>query len=602
MRLKEIRYKSLLYYRIIRNLLDKSAGIISFLASLATLCLLIYEIGFHESPEVLEFLKNAYRYLLRIFFYTACVRILINPKGFRREKGFWFEIVILLCLLGVIVTDPSKQTSLPEWIWKLHSISGYIILIFISIIHFSKQIVSGLQRHIKPEMMFAYSFLFIILCGSLLLSLPNAHCTPLNYIDALFTSTSAVCVTGLITVDTATTFTPTGLIILISLIQIGGIGVMTFTSFFAMSFFCQVSFRDQISLKNILNENSLNDIFRTLFYILVTTFLIELTGTYIIYQQISHLSEEVIPNKFFFAVFHAISAFCNAGFSTLEGNLHNPHVKNLYGLQATIATLIILGGIGYPILFNFGRLFRYRIRNGINRLKGSPLHYEKQVHLISLTTRIVLPATFILIISGTLLFWLFENDNTLKDLPFIGKLAISYANAATTRTAGFNNVDMSSLLPGTIFLFMLLMWIGASPMSTGGGIKTTTFIVALKNVISVIRNKEKVEIAHRQIPSETVNRANAIIFISLLWIGTATLLLTYTEASIPVTNALFEVVSALSTVGLTLEQTSLLSDTGKVIIMLTMFAGRVGLIILLTGLIRQQTAQSFTYPDEQVIL
>lgn len=602
MRLKEIRYKLLLYYRFLRKLLEKSVGIISFLASLCTLCLLVYEVGFQESPDIREFLNNTYQSLLKIFFYTASIRILLDLKGFRREKGFWFEIIILLCLLGIIAMDYSKQTLRTEWVWKLHHIISYILLIIISVIQFSKQIVTSLQRHLKPEMMFAYSFLFIILSGSLLLSLPNAHTGPLSFIDALFTSTSAVCVTGLVTVDTATTFTPTGLIILISLIQIGGIGIMTFTSFFAMSFFCQVSFRDQMSLKNILNENSLNDIFRTLFYILITTFIIESIGAYIIYQQIVHLSEEIISNKFFFSVFHAISAFCNAGFSTLEGNLYNPHIKNLYGLQMTIATLIILGGIGYPILFNYGRLFRYHLRNGINRLKGSPVRYERQVHIISLTTRIVLPATLILIVGGTLLFWLLENNNTLKDLPFIGKLAISYANSATARTAGFNSVDMSSLYQSTIFLLLILMWIGASPMSTGGGIKTTTFVVALKNIISVIRNKERVEIAHRQIPHETVNRANAIIFISILWIGSATLLLTITEPHITVTKAIFEVISALSTVGLSLDLTPLLSNTGKIIIMLTMFVGRVGLIILLTGIIRQQTVQSFTYPDEEVIL
>lgn len=602
MRLAELKYKTRLFLRTGRTIVRISATVISFIASFCTLCLLIYEIGFQEDPETKYYILETYKILLRIFFYTALGRILSDIKGFRREKAFWLDSIILAFILLTVILDSRPAAHLSAFMHHAITIMTYILLSVVSLIQLSKQIVTTLQRNLKPEMMFAYSFLFIILTGTFLLLLPNAHHGHLQFIDALFTSTSAVCVTGLTVVETSSTFTFTGLIILATLIQIGGIGVMTFTSFFAMSFFCQVSFRDQLSLKNILNENSLSDIFRTLFYILLTTFIIETIGAYLIYDQIRSVPATEIPDKLFFAVFHSVSGFCNAGFSTLPGNLYDPTVRHLYGLQCWIALLVILGGIGFPILFNFGRLFNYHFRNAVNRIKRNPSTYNRQLHIISLTTRIVIPMTLILVIGGTCLFLGLEYNNTLKDLPFSGKLAISFMSAVTPRTAGFSSIDMASLLPPTIFVTMLLMWIGASPMSTGGGIKTTTFTIAIKNIFSVIRNKNNVEIARRQIPSENVRRAHAIILLSVLWIGIATLLLLLTENHVSVTEATFEVISAISTVGLTLGLTPELSIAGKIIISLTMFVGRVGLITLLTGIARQQLSQPYRYPEERVIL
>lgn len=602
MRLKEITYKILFYTRIVRSLLNRTVNILAFLASLFTLCLFVYEFGFQESPEVRLGILHLYKIMLQVFLGLALLRIAIDPKGFRKEKGFWFELIILFCLMLTVFLNtvpPEKATGLPE---RFQLLMNYLLLGLISVIDFSKQIVTTLQRNVKPEMMFAYSFLFIILTGTLLLMLPNAYRGELSFIDALFTSTSAVCVTGLTVVETSATYTPTGLIILAALIQIGGIGVMTFTSFFAMSFFCQVSFRDQISLKNILNENSLSDIFRTLIYILLATFITESLGAYMIYLQIEEVPADQIPHKLFFSIFHAISAYCNAGFSTLPQNLYDPSVRHLYGLQGWIGLLVILGGLGFPILFNFGKLIPYHLRSFINRLKGFPILYERRVHIISLTSRIVFRATLILVVGGTLLFWVLENDNTLKGLSLTGKLATSFMSAVTPRTAGFNSVEMGSLLPPTVFLIMILMWIGASPMSTGGGIKTTTFALALKNIFSVIRDKERVEMGRRQIPRETVNRAHAIIFLSLLWIGTATLLLLITNPQASAIQAAFEIISAYSTVGLSLNLTPALNGAGKLILVLTMFVGRVGLVTLLLGIAKQQLTQPYTYPDERIIL
>lgn len=602
MRPRELIYKFKLAYRILRTVLKKAAVILSVLASLTALCLLIYQFGFEESAEARRYIFTAYKHILQIFLYSGLATLLLDPKGFRQEKGFWVDATILLALLFTVYTDTLPHDKLHTLWHQFNLILTYILLVLVSIIQLSKQVVVTLQRHLKPEMMFAYSFLFIILTGAFLLMLPNARTGHLSFIDALFTAASAVCVTGLTVVETGTAFTPTGQLIIILLIQVGGVGVMTFTSFLAMSFFSQTSFQDQMKLKDILNENSLNNIFRTLFYILLTTATIEMIGAYVIWLQIADLPDSIIPNKLFFAVFHGISAFCNAGFSTLPGNLYDPAVRHLYGLQSWLALLIILGGIGFPIVFNYGKLLNHIIRNLINKVIGSQKRYEHKVHIVSTTTKIVIPATIFLIVTGTALFWLFENDNTLKGLPTIGKLATSFMGAVTPRTAGFNNVAMGEILPPTIFLTILLMWIGASPMSTGGGIKTTTFIIALKNIYSIIKGKNRVEIANRQLTVNNVNRAGAIIFLSLIWISLATMGIVVLEPGVTVTRALFEVVSAIGTVGLTLNLTPTLGDAAKIIIILTMFVGRVGLITLLTGMVKQQTAQNYTYADENVIL
>lgn len=602
MRLQELIFKFRSGFRFLRMLPQRLTATISLLTSIAALCLLVYEFGFRFTPETRQQIFVAYQVFLQIFLYTAVIRILFNPKGFRHEKGFWIEVVVIFTLIGsVIISGILEEKNIPV-LNKINHIVSYILLIFISTVQVSKEIVATLQRHLKPELMFAYSFLFIILLGAFLLMLPRAHRGDLEFTDALFTSASAVCVTGLTTIDISSSLTVTGQIILISLIQIGGIGVMTFTSFIAISFFSQTSFQDQMALKSILNEESMNNIFKTLFYTLFTTLFIEAAGAYLLWTQIRGVPASLIPNKFFFSLFHSISAFCNAGFSTLPENLCSPVVKNLYGFQSWIAILIILGGIGFPIVFNYGRLLNHKIRNLFYRLTGSSRRMPSHVRIVSTTTRIVIAFTLVLLVAGTILFLLFEYNNTLKDLPSGEKLATSFFAAVTPRTAGFNNLPTVSFLPQTIFLTLILMWIGASPMSTGGGIKTTTFAVALKSIYSVVRGKKQVEIANRQLTPETVNRAGAIIFLSILWTGLATVLISITDPHGTVTQILFEVTSALSTVGLTLDFTHSLSDAGKIIISITMFVGRVGLITLLSGIFHQQPAKTYTYANDTVIL
>lgn len=597
---REINYRFNRILKVGKRVLKRLCDTGIFLLSLGTLCLLVYDFGFENTPEFKDSLAATYKILLQLFLYISIIRMIPAPVTFRKEKGFWLEIGILICLgIAVLNNHFTGHDMLSE---KVSFIANYFLLASISLIHFLSRVISTLQRHLKPEAMFVYSFLFLILTGAFLLMLPQAHHGELDFINALFTSGSAVCITGLTVVNTSTAFTLAGQIIILALIQIGGIGVMTFTNFFAISFFSKVSFKEQMDLKGVLSENALSRVFRTLVYILLTTFIVESIGAVVIYQQISSIPSEQIPDKVFFSIFHSISAFCNAGFSTLDGNLYNPVVRNLYGMHLWIAILVIIGGIGFPIVFNFGRLFRYYFRKVIHRLKGSTLAFERKLHIVNLTTRIAIYSTLVLLITGTALFWIFENENTLKGLPFFEKFVTAFFGAVSPRTAGFNQIDMEHILPSTIYLTMILMWIGASPMSTGGGIKTTTFFVAILNVFSSIKNKERVEIAKRQITQTTVNRAHAIILLSLIWIALTTIGLTILEPQMSVTGALFEAISAFSTTGLILNQTQHFGEYSKILILVTMFAGRVGLFTILSGIVHQNNGQRYTYPDENVIL
>ena len=595
-----------MYWANMKGILNIFAEGLILLASIASLFVLIYQFGFQQTSETIHHLYLSRIYILLAFFIGITLRYIVRFGEIIQEKLLYLDIGIYFLLFAVLSAKvffrEVIQQSLPYLDFLSKPLFVYTLMLLLSMIHLSRQTFTLMQTRIKPSLLFLLSFIFVILIGAGLLMLPNATTRPIHFVDALFTATTSVCVTGLTTVDVATTFTHIGHVIIMILIQIGGIGVMTFTSFIALSFFTQSSFNDQMALKNILSEESMNNIFRTLFYTFFTTLIIEAIGTWVIWWEIRYIPREIIPHRTFFAVFHAVSAFCNAGFSTLHDNLYNPAIRHLYGFQTWISVLIILGGIGFPIVFNYGKLINHKIRNVIYRLTGSSKRMPSHVRIVNTTTRIVITTTFFLLIGGTLLFWLFENNALLHDLPLRGKLAVSFLGATTCRTAGFNSFSIQALTAPTLALTMFLMWIGASPLSTGGGIKTTTFTIALKSIFSTLRNKENVEIFKRQIPNENIKRAYTIILLSILWIFAATLIIAALHPQNRISDILFEVISAISTVGLSIDFTPQLNTAGKIIICLTMFAGRVGLITLLSGIIHQQTSQNYTYAEENIIL
>ena len=433
--------------------------------------------------------------------------------------------------------------------------------------------------------------------------LPNATTRPIHFVDALFTATTSVCVTGLTTVDVATTFTHIGHVIIMILIQIGGIGVMTFTSFFALSFMGHSSFTSKLMLKDMLNEERTGGLFRVILNILFVTFFIEGIGAYFIYMDIrGTLPGATVQDDIFFAIFHAISAFCNAGISTLSGNMCDPLVVHNYNLHVWISLLIIFGGLGFPIVFNYLKLLRHFIVNTFMVATRLQKRYIHTPRIINIHTYIVVISTLALIIGGMILYFIFETDNTLAGLPLKGKLADSLLGAVTPRTAGFTVADMGTLRPVTLMLTLILMVIGAAPMSTGGGLKVTTVFVAIVTALNVAREKEKVEVRKREISPATIRRAFATIVLYFIFASVAVWMLSYTEEGTPIFTLTFEVVSALSTVGSSLNFSPLLSMAGKLIIICTMLIGRIGVLTFMVSFIKEYKKRDYTYPQENILM
>ncbi len=596
-----------MYWANAKGLLNIAAEGIILLASIASLFVLVYQFGFQQTSETIHHLYLSRIYILLGFFIGITLRYIVRFNEIIQEKLLYLDIGIYFLLFAVLSAKvffrDVIERSLPYLDFLSKPLFVYTLMLLLSVIHLSRQTFTLMQTRIKPSLLFLLSFIFVILIGAGLLMLPNATTRPIHFVDALFTATTSVCVTGLTTVDVATTFTHIGHVIIMILIQIGGIGVMTFTSFFALSFMRHSSFTSKLMLKDMLNEERTGGLFRVILNILFVTFFIEGIGAYFIYMDIrGTLPGATVQDDIFFAIFHAISAFCNAGISTLSGNMCDPLVVHNYNLHVWISLLIIFGGLGFPIVFNYLKLLRHFIVNTFMVATRLQKRYIHTPRIINIHTYIVVISTLVLIIGGTILYFIFETDNTLAGLPMKGKLADSLLGAVTPRTAGFTVADMGTLRPVTLMLTLILMVIGAAPMSTGGGLKVTTVFVAIVTALNVAREKEKVEVRKREISPSTIRRAFATIVLYFIFASVAVWMLSYTEEGTPVFTLTFEVVSALSTVGSSLNFTPLLSMSGKLIIICAMLIGRIGVLTFMVSFIREYKKRDYTYPQENILM
>ena len=451
--------------------------------------------------------------------------------------------------------------------------------------------------YFNPAIVFVGSFMILVLIGSFLLMLPSATTNGITFTNALFTATSAVCVTGLTVVDTAVDFTIVGQSIIIVLIQLGGIGILTFTSFFAFFFRSSSSFKEGLNTRDFIANDGLKDVFRAALNVVVFTLGVELVGALFIYSSI--VDNAIIEHKFYFSLFHSISAFCNAGFSTLPGGILNTTVKFNYYLQWILMLMIILGGLGHNIVFNF---FHYLKTYCFELFDKKVIH--KKVRIITLNTKIVLYTTIILLVGGTIFLFISEYNITLlqHDTVF-GKITASAFNAVTPRTAGFSATDYGEMGVPSLLFVILLMWIGGSPASTAGGIKTSTFALATLNIVAVARGKSRIQLFGRRISADSTSRAFAILSISLITIGISILaVLIFEPEGTPLLTVAFECFSAYSTVGSSINYTPKLTEPSKYVIILTMFIGRIGMLNLMVGLLRRLNHQFYEYPRENILI
>lgn len=553
---------------------------------------LIYDSGIRKSSDVLEYLY----YIYLITLYSGILFIVFNylyKESIPTIRAFVVDIVSIL-FYGLLIAHISRWTIINLFNERLWLNLALVIIFFRSLAAIR---IDYNRKYLNPAQLFITSFVFVIFIGTVLLLLPNATHKGISFLDALFTSTSAVCVTGLIVVDTGSYFTQFGQTIIMLLIQAGGIGIMTFTSYFGFFFKGGASFQNRLMMQDMNNSEKIAEVFTTLKKILIVTFFIEIVGAAIIYVSIRSSMPGTGSESIFFSIFHSISGFCNAGFSTLENSLYEEGYRYNYLLHFTIAILFIIGGIGFPIVFNTITYLKHII---LDRVFSRKSFYAPWI--IGINTRIVLITTISLLGVGTLLFYIFEYNNTLSEHGAFGKIITAFFGAATPRTAGFNTVDTASLHFSTLMIILLLMWVGASPGSTGGGIKTSTFAVAILNFLSIARGKDRIEVFKREISPISIRRAFAILTLSIIVIGISILLLVCYDGDKGLLPLAFESFSAFSTVGLSLGITGTLSDPGKIIIIFTMFIGRVSMLTILIAFMRRIVNLKYKYPTEDVLI
>ena len=581
---------------------------ISCISAFVMIVCLVIRFGFELRPSDVIVINKVYNFVWVVFIAEFLLNVVFNfTHSVRHYKLIaWFTNIILLTTLIPVYTSPPPYGEWLKISWQVLDSLWFkvALLLFLSLQKISSMLVGFLGKHTNPSQILAISFLTIILIGSALLLLPR--CTYagacLSWIDSLFISTSAVCVTGLVPVDVSATFTPMGLTVIALLIQIGGIGVMTLTSFFAMFFMGDTSIYNQLAVRDMLSSKSLNSLLSTLRYILLLTLLIELLGMVSIWASVHGTLNMDVNEEIAFAAFHAVSAFCNAGFSTMPGNLGNELlINNHTWFYIFISFLIILGGIGFPILVNFKDIFVYYVRRIFSYIFKRAKVRRRQ-HIYDLNTKIVLYVTAVLLLVGTLVILVSEWNNAFAGMSVWQKISHAFFNSACPRTAGFNSVDLTTMSVQSLFVYMLLMWIGGSSQSTAGGVKVNAFAASFLNLTSVLRGKDRVEISGREISYDSIRRSNATVVLSLIVLFVAVFMLTIFEPSIPVSSLIFESISALSTVGSSLNITPLLGTPAKIIIVMLMFIGRVGTLTLMLGFVKKKENMHYKYPSGTIII
>lgn len=580
-------------------------SVLSFLAAMTTLVVLIVTVGFEHNKDHIATIATVIKGARAIFITGVLFNIVFNWSETKKNTRFikWIlDFSILLTIVPLLYPEPENP-----WLpWLSDFLYNKKILFAITGIYaiweFCFAITKAMGRKVNPSMLLASSFLFFIILGSLLLMMPKCTNGGIGYVDSLFVSTSAVCITGLSPVDLATVFTPLGILILAVMIQIGGLGVMTFTSFFALFFSGNTSIYSQLMVKDMVYSKTINSLLPTLLYIFFFTLAIELVGAVLIFASVHGTLGMSLEDELIFSGFHSLSAFCNAGFSNIEGGMANEalllHNQWIYIIASV---LIFFGGLGFPILVNLKSAVVQYSRKFWNRISRKNQN-QLPVHIYDINTKLVLKYTLVIFAVSTVLFFVLEYDNSLKGMSLSDKIVQSVFNAWIPRSAGFCSLNPAGFVTPTIIIIMVLMWIGGGSQSTAGGIKVNTVSVLYHEVKSVIKGRSRVTVYDRTIAHDSIRRAFAVVALSIAAYAVYSVVLLVLEPDLPVKAVLFEVASALFTVGTSLGITDQLSDASEIVLATAMFIGRVGLLSLLMGFVKQHSASPIKYPEENVII
>jgi trk system potassium uptake protein len=579
--------------------IKKGLDLFLLVMALVVLASIIIQVGFYLDEAMIKLLRIVVNVSIILLILEEVGRLIIATNKRAHIKDRWLDIMLFLILLLNLLF---QELALGLLAGRFPSLSSKdIILIDLGIIQTALFFVLLIKasRHsdiismitLPPGTIFGISFATIIFIGSVMLMLPKASPAGkhLDYIDALFTSTSAVCVTGLVVVDTGKDFTLLGQIIIMFLIQIGGLGVMTLTTFFASYLAGGISMRMRLLMKDFLSHESMGEISGILFRITLFTFLIELTGVICLYLFLGGNLLHINGAYLYSAVFHSVSAFCNAGFSIYSNNLMESIVLTNYYFSGVIMILIVLGGIGFGVLSN------------ITSLKPWNRRQQRLKYQLSLSTKIVIITTFFLIMFGCLMIYLLDPFK-FGDYTTFDKIFHSLFLSVSSRTAGFNTIPIERISVPAMLIVMFLMWVGASPGSTGGGIKTTTFALIFLAVIHAVAGKTKIEIFGRQINPENILKSFYVMMASVTVICISSLLLITFEPDKKPMDLVFEITSAIGTVGLSRNVSPFLGDGGKSIVILVMFIGRIGVLTFFMAFFKPIHEPKYVLPSESVMV
>jgi trk system potassium uptake protein TrkH len=583
--------------RYFRKLLDHLLIAMSIICAMV----IIFHLGYNTDVRVEQLTNRILEWCFLFFALALAAKTFTAFKSKSSVISRVGEALLLVYFLAVTIADSYYFSAVdgtklvkPEWM--------YLGIFAILIIEISKQTLFFDKFYFNPTLLFVLSFLALILIGTALLLLPKTtHHQQLSFVDALFLATSAVCITGLSVVDIATEFTRFGQTILLVLVQIGGLGIMTFTGFFGYFFSGGFSYKNQLMFTELIGERKVSSVISTLYKIIFVTFFFEILGGIFIYLSLDPTQFDSQGELLYFTIFHSVTAFCNAGFSTLPDGLHNVTVRYNYELHLSLILLYILGGLGFGIIFNCYEFIKRWGFNFYHKLVHRR-HFIYKARVIAFNSKIIAYTSFFLIFFGSLLVFILEYNHTLvTHESYYGKFVTALFIGTTPRTAGFNTVAMQELAFPTVMLTFLLMWIGAAPGSTGGGIKVTTFALAALNILTLARGNDRIEVFGRKISSSSISKALGIISLSLLFLGMAIFMLSVTDPDKKLISLAFETFSAYSTTGLSLGVTPELSNAGRLVIILTMFVGRVGSLTLLVAIVRKAKPKDYQLPGEQMI-
>ena len=517
-------------------------------------------------------------------------------------RANWFEIPLLL-VLGITVFGAGRwfAPTKAEAVEVRHFAVGLYLVVQV-IAKLCRTSVNLAASGKSPTQTLIASFLVLIFSGAGLLMLPAASADgkeSLSFVDALFTATSGTCVTGLIVKDTGQDFSMMGQMVILALIQLGGLGIVVFGAVFALLLGQAFSFRESVAMQDLLSARTVSRIGNMIAFVFVSTILIEAVGA----VSLLGMWAGDVHNKWFCSIFHAISAFCNAGFSLFSNSFVG--YSRSWQVCAVICPLIILGGLGFSVLYDLVNIAADRIKRFFKKRFNKQYRFSMEApKRMRLQTKIVLSVSASLVVLGALSILLFERYASGPGNPTENTITNALFQSITARTAGFNTVDIYAMSPSGKFILILLMFIGGSPGSTAGGIKTVTLAVIVMAAIAALRKRQEVEMFRRSVRVVVVGRAVTVtlLFVAVLFVGTLALSITENSNYFTMSDIMFEAASALGTVGLTTGITSLLTTAGKLIIIAMMLIGRLGPLTLLAALTFNLKPARYNYPQEAVIV